>query len=278
MFILPNDFLSNESTLNLKDTIFTTYISRIKNENLEVRITTHCLVILFEGEKRINFEKSISSLNAGDMIFLSQNNYFMSEYLAKNGHYDALLIYFNDQFIENFMKKYNISIKEKNENTNLYKVNYKHDERLSLNIKLLKSYSKSLDSQLLIIKLEEIFLNCLTNKNFQSFVYSIYNSRSNRLQNIIESNLDTIETIEDICKLTNLTEHSLRKYFLKKYEQNPKKWLNEKRLEKAMVLLKTTELNISQISTQCGYATVSWFIHCFKNKYFHTPKEIRQKL
>jgi AraC-like DNA-binding protein len=278
MFILPNDFINNENTVDLEDTVFTTYISRVKNENIDVRITTHCLIVLLSGEKRINFESSKSTLNTGDMIFLSQNNYFMSEYLTKNGHYDALLIYFNDRFIEKFIEKYDIIIQSQSENIDFCKVNYKSTERLWLNVKLLQSYSQTLESKLLNIKLEEIFLNCLDNNSFISFLNSIRATQSSRVQNIIESNLDTIETIEDMCKLTNITQNALRRYFLKKHNQNPKKWLNAKRLEKAMVLLKTSDLTISQIATQCGYATVSWFIHSFKKKYLQTPKEIRQNL
>lgn len=44
-----------------------------------------------------------------------------------------------------------------------------------------------------------------------------------------------------------------------------------------ILLLKNSDKNISEIATECGYSTVSWFISQFKKEYSLTPKEFREQ-
>ena len=74
------------------------------------------------------------------------------------------------------------------------------------------------------------------------------------------------------------TPSKIRKYFKDEFNTTPKLWINEKRLEKATLLLKTTDETISQIATSCGYSSVSWFILEFKKRYNLTPKDYRYKI
>lgn len=83
---------------------------------------------------------------------------------------------------------------------------------------------------------------------------------------------------EPPCTLTRLTENKIRRYIKNEYNLTPKVWLDTKRLEKAVLMLKNTDNSISDIATECGYTTASWFISQFKKHYNHTPKEFRHKL
>jgi AraC-like DNA-binding protein len=278
MYILPNDFLEKNDIINLDNIVFSKYSTRTKNEKTNIRLTTHCMIILLSGKKIIDFENKRSDFTSRNIIFLTQNNYFMSEFITDGKIYNALLVYFNDKFIEDFILKYQINLQTVKRDIDIFSIDYNNDNIYKLNINLLECYIKANDKKLLKLKIEELFLNSLDNQDFLSFLNSTKNTSIKRIQYILESNLDTIETITDMCNLTKITPNKLRSYFLKNYNQNPKKWLNSKRLQKAMVLLKTTDKSITDISHKCGYATISWFINCFKAKYNQTPKEIRHNL
>ena len=101
------------------------------------------------------------------------------------------------------------------------------------------------------------------------------NSKSHTLKFTLESNLDEIDSIEDLCQLTKLNTANLRKQMLKEYGLYPKEWLNDRRLSKSALLLKNTSQSISEIANTCNYATSSWFISQFKKKYNKTPKQYR---
>ncbi|MFX4155778.1 helix-turn-helix domain-containing protein, partial [Aliarcobacter butzleri] len=75
---------------------------------------------------------------------------------------------------------------------------------------------------------------------------------------ILASTLDVVNSLEATCFLTRQTPSTIRKYFKDEFNTTPKLWINEKRLEKATLLLKTTDETISQNATTCGYSRESW--------------------
>lgn len=64
--------------------------------------------------------------------------------------------------------------------------------------------------------------------------------------------------------------------FKKCFGQSPKKWLDEKRLQKAKVLLEFSKKNVNEIANECAFSSVAWFIERFKEKYNQTPKQYQK--
>jgi AraC-like DNA-binding protein len=236
------------------------------------------MIIALEGKKIIHSKEYDIHINSNEICFLAQNNYFMSERTTKDMHFESLLVYFNDQFIFDMLQKYNIEI-DTSKKKIIAKVPYLQNSLLQRNISLLQAYmDKDMDQNLLKLKIEELILHSLViNKDILSFIKSVLSTSQNRIKFILESNIDMIQTIEDMAKLTRLTYNQLRRYVKQEYDLTPKVWLDTKRLEKAMLMLKNSEKTITEISTECGYSTVSWFISQFKKKYHRTPKEFRYK-
>ncbi len=54
-------------------------------------------------------------------------------------------------------------------------------------------------------------------------------------------------------------------------------YLNQLRIEAAMNLLKTTEMNINEISEMVGYNSQHYFSRIFKKYTGHVPTEYRKK-
>ncbi|RXI45759.1 hypothetical protein CRU99_03425 [Malaciobacter mytili] len=48
-----------------------------------------------------------------------------------------------------------------------------------------------------------------------------------------------------------------------------------KRLEKAKVLLESTNMNVSEVCIQTGFDNLSWFIQTFKKYYSQTPTQLK---
>jgi AraC-like DNA-binding protein len=281
-YIVPNFFIENKNN-NLRkiDNLFClNYITKQKSDFISVRTTMHCLIILLDGSKIIHYKNTDINVNSSEICFLTQNNYFMSEKIITNSSYKSIIIYFDDKFIFDLIQKYKIKITSI-QGKNIIKLNYSLDILLKSNIYLFRDYiNKKLDNNFLKLKIEEIFLHFLRiNKNlFSSFMYSITSTSQDRNKFILESNIDLIQTLEHMCNITRLTQNQLRRYIKKEYNLTPKVWIDTKRLEKATLMLKNTNKTITDISTECGYSTVSWFISQFKKRYNQTPKEFRHKI
>ena len=109
-YIVPNTFIENKDVKlrAIDDLYYLDYSTQKKNDFISFRTTMHCFIVLLEGSKVIHFKDQDFAVEENEVCFLTQNNYFMSERLAKNAQYKSLVIYFDD--IINLMIFTNIEI------------------------------------------------------------------------------------------------------------------------------------------------------------------------
>jgi AraC-like DNA-binding protein len=70
---------------------------------------------------------------------------------------------------------------------------------------------------------------------------------------------------------------AFKKSFKEYYRTTPAVWLKERKLDRALHQLLTSELSISQISFESGFEDTSHFIRVFKQRHGLTPLQYRQK-
>jgi|TARA_R110002050_G_scaffold143770_1_gene269092 AraC-like DNA-binding protein len=281
-YVVPNYFIDNryENLLKIDNLLCLNYITKTKDNTVNARTTMHSMGILLEGSKVIHLSNEDININKAEIFFLTQNNYYISERALKDSKYKSLLVYFDDKFIFDFINKYNIKISSKEEQS-IVKASYHSDILFENSVQTFQEYLKiKFDENLLKLKIEEIFLQAIRLKEneMHCFFNSILSTSQDRINYILESNIDLIQSLDDMCKITRLSENKIRRYIKKEFGQTPKIWLDTKRLEKAVLLLNNTNKSITDISTTCGYSTVSWFISQFKKYYKQTPKEFRHKI
>ena len=69
----------------------------------------------------------------------------------------------------------------------------------------------------------------------------------------------------------------LRRVFIKTFGTTPKDYLTGLRMEKAAAMLRVGDVNIADISIQCGYYDASYFARMFKQRFGIVPSEYRSK-
>jgi len=278
---LPNFILENPNLYKIEhDDKFIVSKSSLLKEGLQyLRNSTHLLILLINGSKILHLENKEVEINTNDILYLSQGNYFMSEIVGDKNSFESILVYFDDDFVLDFIKKYKIQLQIQTQKTVL---TIKRDIFIDSCIFNINGYfTTKLENKidLLKLKVEEIFLYTLSKdkQQFLSFLNQVVNTKPSRIKYILESNLDIINNVSDMCKLTRLSNATLRKEMLRLYNQKPKQWLDKQRLNKAIVMLTNTNKPISDIATSCGYSTVSWFIIQFKKYYKTTPFMYREE-
>ncbi len=88
------------------------------------------------------------------------------------------------------------------------------------------------------------------------------------LARYIEQNAQLPLTIDNFTALTNLSKHHLIRLFTSQLGIPPYRYLNMCRVNRAQVLLRTTQLSVAQIAEEVGYSDPAILIRHFK--YFHT--------
>ena len=122
---------------------------------------------------------------------------------------------------------------------------------------------------------ENIFKNIRTDKvSAEKKVKSKTNNIGN-IEVFINRNINKKITLKDVSKNIFLSEKQISRIIEKEYGCTFSELLTEKRLAIAEVLLKTTDMKISDIASQTFYGTESYFYTVFKNKYGVSPLKYR---
>ncbi|TXD81559.1 helix-turn-helix transcriptional regulator [Subsaximicrobium wynnwilliamsii] len=85
-------------------------------------------------------------------------------------------------------------------------------------------------------------------------------------------------TIEDLCMSSGLTVAKLQQGFKDMHNRTVANFITYIRLVKAEELIKTTDLNISEIVYSIGWTSRSYFCKIFKRHFKCTPKSYKQKI
>jgi len=85
-------------------------------------------------------------------------------------------------------------------------------------------------------------------------------------------------SIDEICKQWGLNANKLQMGFREMHNRTVCSFINHQRLLKAEKLLKSTDMNVSQIVYSLGWSSRSYFCKIFKEKYQCSPKKYKAQL
>jgi len=102
------------------------------------------------------------------------------------------------------------------------------------------------------------------------------NSNLERAIDFINKNLDKDLSIQNISKEMHMSQSVLYKYFHNYFGCTVGEYINTKRIEKSIELMKNTDLSIEEISQSVGFTSVTYYGRIFKNKKGITPLKFRK--
>ncbi len=93
----------------------------------------------------------------------------------------------------------------------------------------------------------------------------------------INNNLDRSISIKKLAEIACMSKASFYRYFNSEFGISPIDYINQERVKKACNLLKNENLNVTDVSFQLGYSSLSHFIKLFKEQTGTTPKQYQLK-
>lgn len=91
----------------------------------------------------------------------------------------------------------------------------------------------------------------------------------------IHSNLDRPITLKELAEQACLNPSYFSTLFHRTMKQNPISYINSARIERAKLLLRSTDLPISQIALSLGFSQDLYFFRIFKQLTNETPNKYR---
>jgi AraC-like DNA-binding protein len=105
---------------------------------------------------------------------------------------------------------------------------------------------------------------------------SIIHSKVSDAINYIQTNLQTTITVADLAKRANHNPDYFSRLFYENTGERPLTYIQSKRIERAQLLLTTTDMPFYEIATETGFENLSYFSRIFKNITGQTPSAYKK--
>lgn len=93
----------------------------------------------------------------------------------------------------------------------------------------------------------------------------------------IELGLERKIRISDLAALCGYTEYYLTEKFKKETGQSINSYIRFAKVERAKVLLESTDLSVREIAEKLAFITVNYFIQSFRDTTGYTPAQYRNR-
>ena len=84
-------------------------------------------------------------------------------------------------------------------------------------------------------------------------------------------------TVDALAHAGNVSRSKCTRLFREYLQQSPIEYVQNYRLERSVVLLRTTNASLSEVARKCGFNQQSYFNRLFMRKFHMTPKQMRIK-
>ncbi|MCF0049064.1 AraC family transcriptional regulator [Dyadobacter sp. LJ53] len=259
------------------------YNSDLTTTNSKITLDQNLFSFLLEGNKSVQYAGKKITINPNQFFLLSAGNCLMSEKTsAPNGKYRSVLFFFDNELLTDFFTRHSIptrhSISEPSGEPFLV---FEKDAFLTNfvdSLELILSSVPSLSQELQRVKLEELLIylsGCYPELLRRLHDNGYYSERDVLIRQVVTANMYNVVTVEELAFLCYMTLSTFKRHFANLYGTSPRKWFQEKRMQKAAEMLKNSNLDLSEIHLELGYENLSSFIQSFKQVHGTTPKQYR---
>jgi AraC-like DNA-binding protein len=264
-------------SLKIQDMTFVAYRNQDPPLKNEVFFEEHAVIFVLEGEKKFVSPTQTIHVRKGNIVFIRRGYYLMQETIDTN--YRSLVFFFNEKLLKEFvgqhLELFDNSLLRNEENSTL--LVFEITESLNKFTESIFPYFNLKTQYLnhfLRLKLHELLLHILeidVSGQFKNILFSLYKGEKVDLDYLMQSYYLKPLSLDELSRLSGRSLSAFKRDFQEKFDTSPALWIKNKRLEHAGLQLENTHKNVSEISMEIGYESVSHFIKAFKEKFGKTP-------
>lgn len=263
------------------DYMFVEFNCPIEMENFKLWTDIPFLAYVVSGRKDWTaLDKTYNAIE-GDAVFIRKGVYNTKQYFEDD--YCSLLFFITDDFVRRFCKEHEGAIPKTSADfleNQIYKIDVNDPLRsLFLTVFNYLKQGTEIPRGLVEMKFKELLFNISINPSNREIV-ALFNSiqqvEKTNLNDVMMKNFQSDLKLEDYARLSGRSLSTFKRDFQNHFKETPGKWLNNKRLEYAKLLLQNSELNINDICWESGFKNTSHFNNSFKEKYKYPPNQYRK--
>ncbi len=269
---VPDGFDASEMT-------FVAYRSDVYPERNEVFFEEHAVIVVLEGEKKFSSPTQELHVHKGQILFFQRGCYSMNESIDSS--YRSLVFFVNEKLLKEFVGQHLALFQT---------VSTSLPADVILSFVSSSTFTTFIDSllpyfgaktpflnELLRLKFQELLLHLLeldTSGQLRAMLLHIYQGQKTDLSYLMSTYLLKPLSMSELARLSGRSLSAFKRDFEEHFHTSPGQWIREKRIEHAHFLLRNTTKNVSEVSMEIGYESVSHFIKAYKQQYGFTPKRI----
>ena len=264
-------------SLKIQDMTFVAYRNQDPPLKNEVFFEEHAVIFVLEGEKKFVSATQTIHVRKGNIVFIRRGYYVMQETIDTN--YRSLVFFFNEKLLKEFVGQHlglfeNTLLMNEENSTLLVFETTESLEKFTESIFPYFTLETQYLNHFLGLKLQELLLHILeidVSGQFKSILFSLYKGEKVDLEYLMQSYYLKLLSLEELSRLSGRSLSAFKRDFQEKFNTSPALWIKNKRLEYAGLQLENTDKNVSEISMEIGYESISHFIKAFKEKFGNTP-------
>ncbi|MCW3090314.1 MAG: transcriptional regulator, AraC family [Ferruginibacter sp.] len=135
-------------------------------------------------------------------------------------------------------------------------------------------------SNLLELKFRELLFIILSNPaniGLLAYVNSMDDQHKPPLQDIMDAHFNFNLSLADFARIAQRSLATFKRDFTEMYHTTPGKWLAQKRLEYAKLLLNSSKKNVHEVAYDSGFENATHFSRVFKEKFGLAPLQFRKQ-
>ncbi|MBB6273817.1 AraC-like DNA-binding protein [Pedobacter cryoconitis] len=243
-----------------------------------------CFLYMLKGETQFQFNDNHINIPANHALLLNCINPGKQLNTLNNSNGEIVIVTFHPDILKKIYARELPLIFQKNDNiTNQSGKKVNNDFLIQKYIEGLLFYFENpslVNDEILILKLKEIILllsQAQDAETIRVILSQLFSPATYTFKQIIESNLFSQVSIEELANKVNLSISSFKRDFKKLYNDSPASYIKNKRLERAAELLLASDERITDIAFDCGFNDLANFTKSFHDKYDTTPTNYRLK-
>jgi AraC family transcriptional regulator len=117
---------------------------------------------------------------------------------------------------------------------------------------------------------------CTTSPRLSSYADGLSDAKLILIKDYINTHLDLDLKLTELSSIAQISTYHFLRLFKKSVGMTPHQYILQQRIERAKYLLKSSNLDISEIAFMVGFCDSSHLTRCFKNSLGKTPSQWRQ--
>lgn len=271
--------------LGTKDLLFATY--QCPQVDKFIKLLTHLNEIAFtlDGKKIIHQGGKSWNMTQDKALFVRKTA-FTQEIVPDMRGWEVLAFYFPDDFLRKVYQENRSYLPIGNLPTvpvDMLTEIHVNDTTRAFFYGIVPYFTQKIppSENLLELKFKELLCNILSNPanaGLLAYARSLEGQNATPIWQVMETNFMYNLSLAQFAQLTGRSVSAFKREFKEYYQSTPGRWLTQKRLNYARLLLETSNRSVSEIVFDSGFENLSHLSRIFKERYGVSPQQYRNQL